>query len=166
MGYTHYWKMKKAPKDIQDGASLFKMASEATKECIAQLPKRIPNEIREYNFEKGESEVKSIGFLPFKICGGMGKGEPTFTDTLVSFNGDAENDHDHETCYIDINDSGFQFCKTARKPYDVAVCIALLCFAHYFGDNFEYSSDGDIEGGEEGWAKAKEITTKYFSENE
>ena len=165
MGYTHYFNFKKSPKAIENGADLFKAAVKATTDCIAQLPKKIPHEVREWNEKTGEYEVSRVGFLPFKLCGWDGNGEPEFTDTQVRFNGDAEMDFDHETCSIGYeDDTEFNFCKTARKPYDVAVCITLLCFKHYFGDNFEYSSDGDIEAGEEGWEKAKEITSKYFAQ--
>ena len=39
---------------------------------------------------------------------------------------------------------GFDFCKTARKPYDVVVCAALLAIKHHQGDNVEIRSDGDF----------------------
>ena len=162
MGYTHYWKIKKPFKDIEKGEKLFKQAVEATRKCIDKVPAEIP--IIQYGFDwtKMQQVLLNEGKAPFKLCGGDGKGEPEFTDTLVRFNGDASCDNDHETFSISIGDSGFDFCKTARKPYDVAVCIALICFSKYFGDDFNYSSDGDISEGEEGWKMAKEITKKYF----
>lgn len=144
MGYTHYWKFKVSPAYMcTEGEVKFESAVESIKECIAELPDKIGDE-------------------PLKLCGGDGTGEPIFNDTLVCFNGDASCDNDYETCYISIEDKGFNCCKTARKPYDVAVCITLICFAHWFGENFEYSSDGDIEDGEEGWALAKDITSKIL----
>ena len=162
MGYTHYWKFKKSPKSINDGAELFKLAVQATKDCIAQVPAYLPTVEWGWNSEKQKYEVIGEGKVPFKLCGGNGEGKPKFTDTLVCFNGDASKGYDHETCYLAMDSEGFDFCKTARKPYDVAVCITLICFAHYFGNDFEYSSDGNIEEGEEGWKLAQEITSKYF----
>ena len=162
MGYTHYWKFKKSPKNIESGAELFKLAVEATKDCIAKIPANIPCINYTWNSEK-QAYDESEGTMPFSIHDGNGEGNPRFTDSLVCFNGDAEKGYDHETCYISLDSDGFDFCKTARKPYDVAVCITLIVFKHFFDDAFEYSSDGDIEGGEEGWKLAKEITSEYFN---
>ena len=39
----------------------------------------------------------------------------------------------------------FNFCKTAFRPYDLAVTAALIVFKHYFGDDFQVSSDGEDE---------------------
>ena len=152
MGYTHYWRLKQMPKEIKNGAEMFKRAVKATQDCIAQVPAQLPT-------DDGK-------FVPFRLRGGNGKGEPNFNDELVCFNGDAETKHNYEACYLAIDNMGFDFCKTARMPYDVAVCITLICFKHYFGDYFEYSSDGDIKKGEEGWKLAKSITSIYFKENE
>jgi hypothetical protein len=146
MGYTHYWKFKKSPMRMRtEGEVKFESAVESIKKCIAELPDKIGDE-------------------PLKLCGGDGTGEPIFSNTLVCFNGDGSCDNDHETCYISLESEGFDCCKTARKPYDVAVCITLICFSHWFGDNFEYGSDGDIENGEEGWALAKDITSKILQD--
>lgn len=151
MGYTHYWEFKQMPKEIEGGLEMFKKSVKATQDCIAQVPAQLPTD---------DDEEK---FVPFKLCGGNGKGEPKFNNVVVCFNGDAENKHDYETCHLAIDDIGFDFCKTARMPYDVAVCITLICFKHYFRNNFEYSSNGDIKNGEEGWKLAKDITSNYFN---
>ena len=37
----------------------------------------------------------------------------------------------------------FAFCKTARKPYDLAVCLSLLRIKEIAPDAIELSSDGD-----------------------
>ena len=162
MGYTHYWRFKKSPKSVENGAESFKMAVEAAKKCIAKVPSEIPTVLYHWNKEKQGYDI-SDGTLPFKLCGGNGEGKPKFDDDVVCFNGDASKDHDHETCYLSMDSDGFDFCKTARKPYDVAVCITLICFKHFFGDLFEYSSDGNIGEGEEGWKLANDITKKYFA---
>ena len=58
--------------------------------------------------------------LGIKIGDGWGENEPIVTTNLIAFNGDASKDLDHESCVLD-NEVGFNFCKTARKPYDYAV---------------------------------------------
>jgi hypothetical protein len=164
MGYTHYWKFKKSPKSITNGEELFEYAVNSAKELIAQIPERIPERIWEKISDWDYVQKDGTETVPFKLCGGDGTGSPEFTKTLICFNGDAECGNDHETLYISLDSEGFDFCKTARKPYDVAVCITLICFKHYFGDVFEYHSDGNIGNGEEGWKLAKEITSAYFRE--
>lgn len=85
-----------------------------------------------------------------KICGGLGEGKPIFNETEIWFNGDASEHLDHETFSIHwfrptTSGKYNDFCKTARKPYDLLVCFALLTFAEIFPEAFEFSSDGDME---------------------
>lgn len=154
MGYTHYWNFKQNPKDIKDGEKKFKKAVTLLKKCIAN----VPSEIEYVEYDKNYEPNKVM--VPFKLAGGNGTGEPIFNDDKVCFNGcDGEKDYAHETCYLaldDANDYSFNFCKTAEKPYDVAVCLALLCFKKAFGRDFEYSSDG-VETEEYGWVLAHKI---------
>ena len=153
MGYTHYWNFRKKTADINNFADKFKQAAIAVKECIAKVPPVLKT-------DDNDNEV------PFKLCGCNGYGEPVFSDECVGFNGDAEKGYDHESFIIgddECNKLSCGYCKTAREPYDVAVCIALICFKKVFGDDFTYSSDGDIKNGEEGWGLAKEITGEYFA---
>jgi len=155
MGYTHYYRFNKNPKEIKNGAEKFANAVNAAKICIGRLPKRIY-----YTNDNG----KRTSYRLYPMCGGNGYGLPIFKPDRIIFNGDRIKGQDYETFHIDLNEDFSTFCKTARRPYDVAVCIALLCFKHYFGDDFYLSSDGDIEGGEEGWKRAKKITDEYFME--
>ena len=159
MGYTHYWNFQKNPKDVKDGSKKFAKAVELLKKCLAKVPADITVQDYEYDWNTNTSKPVTI-HLPFKLAGGNGTGEPIITDTLVCFNGDAEKDHNHETCYLalDNDDYEFDFCKTARKPYDVAVCLTLLCFKKTFGDDFSYSSDGNED--DEGWKMAHNIFNK------
>ena len=152
MGYTHYWKFKKNPKDCKNGSKKFAKSVELLKKCLAKVPAEIEGETYDWeNFTK--KPVK----IPFVLKGGNGEGEPKFTDELVCFNGDASIDCDHETCYFALDNDryAFDFCKTARKPYDVAVCLALLCFKKNFDNDFSYSSDGNKD--DEGWKMAHNI---------
>lgn len=158
MGYTHYWNFTKNPKNIENGAKKFKDAVKLLREGIKKLPTEIPQFTWGMN-DKGEWGCIEYGTLPLTLHGGFGKGEPIFNNDLVCFNGNAELKHHQETCLLKLDDDSydFNFCKTARKPYDVAVCLTLLCFKDAFGDDFDFRSDGDIENGEEGWGLAKKI---------
>ena len=150
MGYTHYWKFKNgvAPKDIENGCEKFKEAVKLFKACLTECNEktRYPN--------WGENSFKEE--VPMKLAGGNGYGEPIITDTEVIFNGERKDDNCHETFIICVDRDGWDFCKTARKPYDTAVCLALLSFKEVFGDDFEYTSDG----GENEWEWAKSVFNK------
>ncbi len=153
MGYTHYWKFKQNPKDVKDGSKKFAKAVKLLKKCLAKLPAEI--EIGgSYDWKSDTTKPVKV---PFVLKGGNGEGEPIFTDEIVCFNGDASLNYDYETCYLALNndDYEFDFCKTARQPYDVAVCLTLLCFKKTFGDDFTYYSDGNSE--DEGWKMAHNI---------
>ena len=67
---------------------------------------------------------------------------------LIHFNGVGENAH--ETFSITSEDVGFDFCKTAEKPYDTVVTAVLIWLKTVFGDGVVVKSDGnwtDWEGG-------------------
>ena len=61
----------------------------------------------------------------------------------IRFNGVGEDGH--ETFYLSPDESGWGFCKTARKPYDIVVVAILSMLDEYLGDKFEWRSDGDNE---------------------
>lgn len=134
MGYTHYWKIK------SDSKVSFIEAVKLFKECLACEP------------------LKDIA-----LCGSYGNREttPTINGACVCFNGVEENSH--ETFYIELGDKNFQFCKTAHKPYDLAVCVCLLCFKEVFGNDMELSSDGDMKR-EPNWLLAKQIV-EHINQN-
>lgn len=140
MGYTHYWSFQ--PNKVKDTEQLrkkFKRASQYVKGFVKFI-------------NANKSEV-------YKICGGLGKGNPIINETEIWFNGDASQQLDHETFsihWVRPNTIGQyrDFCKTARKPYDLVVCFTLLTFAELFPEAFEYSSDGTTMDKE--WAKAIE----------
>lgn len=62
------------------------------------------------------------------------------TDNVIRFNG--VDDDAHET-FVFSKKSGFNFCKTQRKPYDAVVCACLLTAMDIFGSDISFSSDGD-----------------------
>lgn len=86
--------------------------------------------------------------------GEVGTAPKVSTDSIV-FNGIDENSH--ETMFIARAGAGFQFCKTARKPYDRYV-VALLCYIEAVAPKaFRIASDGDRRDWECGLALAKLI---------
>ena len=73
----------------------------------------------------------------------------------IRFNGIGEKGY--ETFYLCAK-QGFNFCKTARKAYDIAVCEVLLAFKHHYGKNFVLDSDGfsvsETDAKRTGWTAA------------
>lgn len=111
MGYTRYW--KRTEEKITDDF------------------------IKEVN-----KIIKEAARLGIAIRGWDGKGNPVLTNERISFNGNgnAEYDLSHESFVLD-EEIGFNFCKTARKPYDYVVRNVLqLAWEHGLVE--EVSDDG------------------------
>jgi hypothetical protein len=64
------------------------------------------------------------------------------------------------TGFTQRDDDGliFKFCKTAQKPYDIAVCSALIIAKKHFGKSIMISSDGDNEE----WQESKALCQKIL----
>lgn len=86
---------------------------------------------------------------------------PELSPDCIRFNGKL--DDGHETFMLpktrpakqkweDAQDRGFQFCKTARKPYDVVVAAALCAVSQIVPSAFFIQTDGDVEDWEHGVA--------------
>lgn len=152
MGYTHYWQFN--PSKIEDTETLrkkFQAASSLVKKGYLAL-KKDP-------FLHAGQHGGAYAENPCLVRGGLGKGAPIINESVIWINGDEKTHLDHETFQIqwkgkDVRD----FCKTARKPYDILVCYTLLAFHHVFDDRqvFSFSSDGD----EEDWQHAANLFTK------
>ena len=113
MGYTHYWK--------------FNPSKESEKEF-------------ELVIEDCQQILKNSGDIV--IRGGHGIGLPEVSKTKICFNGDAATDNDYESFYFNVVEStDFDFCKTARRPYDLIVGAVLLSLSHRM-TGFSFSSDG------------------------
>lgn len=115
MGYTRYW--KRTDKDI-------------TEDFVNEVNKIIE-----------DCDTKGI-----IIRGWDGTGLPEVTLDTIRFNGNADTGLEHETFFIGSTgeDSGFNFCKTACKPYDYAVRETLRA-AERYGLVFDVSDDGENE---------------------
>jgi len=155
MGYTHYWTYN--PNEMLDTEMLRRCFRDAV-DIINKAHKEIKKN------KKFIHEGHAGGFykgVPCIIRGGLGEGSPMINESEVWFNGDAKTGTDHETFGIRWFPSGGEvkgFCKTARKPYDILVCVSLLAFKHAFNDSdvFSFSSDGDNAD----WEDAKDLFTR------
>ncbi len=136
MGYTHYFENKGHENDKEN----FLKVLEDAKKLYENMP------------ETSKSAGGYHSNNPLKLCGGDGTGKPVFTEHEIVFNGDESEGLDHETFFVTPAPFGFEFCKTARKPYDLMVCAVLIsCRKHLPG--FSFSSDGDAED----WEPAHEF---------
>ena len=124
MGYTHYWNFK-GKTDTKAFSNRMKVMSVLAQKIVDTSNVDVSHE---YN-------------QPYT--------PPTISPGLIRFNG--KGDEGHETFMIDAGIRDFNFCKTARKPYDEIVVACLFAMQTVFPKTqFTWSSDGDpsdhIEG--------------------
>lgn len=82
------------------------------------------------------------------LADGFGVGEPELSGFRLWMNGDELRGEDYETFGITFGaDVGFDFCKTAHQPYDVAVVAILEILAVASHGKFSWTSDGDRADG-------------------
>ena len=117
MGYTHYFTKAGTTRD---DALRFEMFARGARRII------------EY----------ATTYDNIQLADGMGEilGGYEITDTLVSFNGYGADSH--ETFSWDAEGTGFNYCKTARKPYDAVVTACLIHLKDVYGDAVSIGSDG------------------------
>jgi hypothetical protein len=137
MGFTHYWSFKddNLPKDKFD-----------------KIVKDV--EVIEKYFNENDIVSKNADCSfgePVKLANGLGENNGvSYSVTLqdgnktdfhsFAFNGVGE--LSHETFSLNEGLNEWNFCKTARKPYDLAVCLVLLS-VKYHVRSARVSSDGD-----------------------
>lgn len=95
-------------------------------------------------------------------------GNPEVTPDVIRFNG--WKDEGHETFLItrkrpdnhaydpDAKES-FDFCKTARKPYDLAVCLVMLSMKRHAPRSVRIGSDGEWD---DEWLEARRVYRELF----
>lgn len=141
MGYTHYWTHKRrfTNADWQDVAADLTVI-----------------------METAAAEGLTIG----DTCGEKPLASPRdalFGD-LFGFNGLGEDAHETFMIYqnrrpLDSwqkpSQRGWDFCKTARKAYDVAVTACLIYLESRFPEAFSVSSDGEAKDWQDGLALAR-----------
>lgn len=123
MGYTHYFS---SARDLTD-AEWAEMERAANKIISHAIGMKVPY---------GKDTV------PVVLVNGHGDAasKPVVGEGVIEFNGVGP-DHDHETFCVK-QEAFNDFCKTARKPYDIAAVAILAYGAAKFG--FEVGSDGDV----------------------
>jgi hypothetical protein len=80
-------------------------------------------------------------------------------DECIRFNG-AEDDG-HETFVLLKRGSGFAFCKTGYKPYDLAVCMVLLAAGEVAPGCLKVGSDGQWD---DEWLLSREKYKELFGD--
>jgi hypothetical protein len=141
MGYTHYWFER--PKTLENYEAL-----------CADVDK-----IGGYCSRAG---IALAGYD--KLKGTYRKGAPLHNPSFIGFNGVGKNAH--ETFYMLKNYSESSdslssvFCKTALKPYDLAVCLVLLRMVEIV-PGFAFESDGNLDS-EPAWLAAKAAYEAIF----
>lgn len=88
------------------------------------------------------------------LADGLGEGEPIITRKKIVLNGSRILKEDYETFYLCPGETGFNFTKTARKPYDIVVAT-ILRLAEEKGIVKEVESDNPPE------EEPKEIEALY-----
>lgn len=123
MGYTHYWRQFGPLKDW-DRLRAFAVT------VVAHLP------------EHSTSAGGYYSDAPLKL-------QAEFKEDQIWIEGGAANtrgvDLSHESFVLDRDGKGFQFCKTARKPYDLVAAAILLQAMLLHPGIFVVSTDGDCE---------------------
>lgn len=125
MGYTHYWRIN---------------------------TDRLGAPEREVKYQKAIKQINKIAkFYQDTVPQGSDErlsGYTAHTDKYggVHLNGSRGNDHEDFVLAEHVRQNvAFEFCETARKPYDVVVTAALIVLKHYLGSDIEVSSDGYAE---------------------
>uniref|UniRef100_A0A7C5RF28 Uncharacterized protein n=1 Tax=Thermus caliditerrae TaxID=1330700 RepID=A0A7C5RF28_9DEIN len=131
MGYTHYWKIPA--------------------KSLPLVQKRLPVIVEDFK--------RFLPHLP-PLAGPLGEGEPVFGPSEVAFNGPVPDDYETfrfpgllEGKPFLIGAYHFAFCKTERRPYDLAVQVFLLVAKLHLGKRLLLSSDGDLAD----WAAAADL---------
>lgn len=79
---------------------------------------------------------------------GIAIGEQVYESGYFSFNG--VGGEAHETFSMLIQSEESDFCKTAQKPYDMAVTASLILAKKIFGEGIQIKSDGNWKDWESG----------------
>lgn len=114
MGYTHYWRQR-ADIPAEKWAAI----------CadVRALIERLPDGV--------------------SVAAEFDSNEPALvTDDEIRFNGIGDNGHETFVLSRVKPNGGFEFCKTAQKPYDVLVCAVLIVAASHKAP-MRISSDGE-----------------------
>jgi hypothetical protein len=122
----------------------------AIREDVERLLSNLPT--------NSESAGGTFSHLTLALANGTGKPGtiPIVTDGEIALNG-LEGIHDlsHESLWLTRAKNKVEnadFCRTARKPYDLVVCAVLIVLQHQAPDVWQITTDGSFED----WEPARE----------
>lgn len=136
MGYTHYWTFKTKPNAVAYARAI-----------------RDINKLARYKKDilSGYSAHAPVGVYGGALINGIR--EDSHEDfSLPGLPQDAMNP------LWQGGRGGFNFCKTAMKPYDVVIVAALAILKYRLGDKIDISSDGTPKDWKEGVNLARKVT--------
>lgn len=87
---------------------------------------------------------------------------PVVEPSTIRFNGIGSDAHE---TFLWKLEKGFNFCKTARKEYDIVVCLVLLCLKNEYGDKFHLSSDGNANDWKRAFDEFEHLTSVKIDSN-
>lgn len=149
MGYTHYWHQKRDFKVAE-----WKAITDNTTALLAS------NNLPPLLYEADSNELPLVDKDTIRFNGKLDDGHETFILTRKR-----RAPYDYETAE-DARGGSFDFCKTARKPYDAAVVAVLLFAAHAAPGAISLSSDGDLEDWGDGLSLARTIVPEIQNRGE
>lgn len=101
--------------------------------------------------EQWEFIYRTAQILSEKLpAGTLCPDETEINENVIRFNG--VGDDGHETFYVTRDYDGFNFCKTARKPYDLFAVVCLIAMHNHAPGVWDIASDGDPDDWELGLA--------------
>ena len=151
MGYTHYWRFHKPERKLGAMEVADKKYKKAILECqrIARTyNRRMKEEGRDWDRLSGFSAHVPVGkYGGLEINGKQEQAHEPFT----------MREHFRQALELGYTKNGFDFCKTARKPYDIVVTACLAVLKYRLGDLITVSSDGDAQDWDAGVLLARDI---------
>lgn len=141
MGYTHYWHQKRnftTAEWLAITADTRAVLANAAKDGIDLL------------YERDSNKPPLIDSETIRFNGNGDEGHETF---VLERKRRAKRDYEDAAEYK--RDGSFNFCKTARKPYDAVVTAVLLIAAHVAPNAIKLSSDGENTDWARGLAMAQ-----------
>jgi len=142
MGYTHYYYQKKNLTQKQ-----------WEKVCLEtfQIIDYCKSKKIDLAFESDIPKPADVSNEMIRFNGVGGEGHETFIFFKKKPNPEAWSKSESEDY--------FYFCKTARKPYDLAVCLVLLSLANHAPKSVKLGSDGDWDCE---WTEARKVYKELF----
>lgn len=157
MGYTHYWYQKKdftveQWSNIREGMLAVIVQHCDRKNIVLAQEYDSPSEPQPTLFggPKFGPTPPMVNAVQIRFNGWRGEGHETFLLTRKK---------PEARPYRTASEDHFSFCKTAHKPYDLAVCLALLVCVRHAPDVIKISSDG---GWDNEWLEARKVFKELF----